>query len=102
MRRTTFVGLIRTAAVCCAVGCAASANAWDAHGHRTITRLAIDTFAAAAGATSPLPDWITSDRARAMIAYESAEPDRYRATKSNYLAHENNPEHYLDVEDVGS
>ena len=37
-----------------------------------------------------------------MIAYESAEPDRYRATKSNYLAHENNPEHYLDVEDLAS
>lgn len=108
MRQETFVGLIRAAAVCVAAGCAASASAWDAHGHRVITRLALDAFTASAGlpatdqATSPLPEWLTSDLARSMIAYQSSEADRYRGTRSNYLAHENNPEHYLDVEDLAS
>lgn len=83
-----------------------SAIAWDAHGHRVVTRLALDAFVAAAGQatsgepTSPLPDWLISDHARSMIAYQSSEADRYRGTRSNYLAHENNPEHYLDVEDL--
>jgi len=76
------------------------ALAWDAHGHRTITRLAIDGFAGAN--TLALPDWLTSDRARAQIAYQSSEADRYRGTRSNYLAHENNPDHYLDIEDLAT
>lgn len=113
MRRTTFAGLIRAAAVFIASGCAASANAWDAHGHRTITRLALDAMIVAAAEQAPrsetsgqpaatLPEWLVSDLARSMIAYQSSEADRYRGTRSNYLAHENNPEHYLDVEDLAS
>lgn len=102
MRRITCSRLIRTAVICLACGCAATASAWDAHGHRTITRLGIDSFAAAAGATSPLPEWLIAADARSMIAFEASEADRYRGTRSNYLAHENNPEHYLDVEELES
>jgi len=109
MRRPKLAGWIRTAAVCVAVGGAASAHGWDAHGHRTITRLAlyamINTAASQSADGQPaatLPDWLTSDQARSMIAYQSSEADRYRGTRSNYLAHENNPEHYLDVEDLAS
>ncbi len=102
MQRPSILSAFRAAAICIAVGCAASASAWDAHGHRTITRLAIDSFVAAAGDTSPVPEWVTSDLARSKIAYQSSEPDRYRGTNSNYLAHENNPEHYLDIEDLAS
>ena len=114
MRRTTIVGVIRAVAICITCGCAASASAWDAHGHRTITRLALDAMvlatagqstgdpAAAGNPASLLPQWITSDLARSMIAFQSSEADRYRGTKSNYLAHENNPDHYLDVEDLAS
>ncbi len=102
---------LRTLGVGCvvAVACTSPASAWDAHGHRVITRLAIDAFIAASSQPKQpdqpapaLPDWITSDHARSMIAYQSSEADRYRGTRSNYLAHENNPEHYLDVEDLES
>lgn len=109
MQTPPFLPVLRAAAICVAVGCAASAHGWDAHGHRTITRLALDAMiiaAAGQGAdgqpAATLPEWITSDQARSMIAYQSSEADRYRGTRSNYLAHENNPEHYLDVEDLAS
>jgi len=82
-----------------AAGAAAAspALAWDAHGHRTITLLAMDGFAAQ---TSGLPDWLTNSDARARVAYQASEPDRYRSTKMVYMSHENSPEHYIDIEDL--
>ena len=103
----------------------APALAWDAHGHRTITLLAIDRFerslttpptkvddapavppppgpaaeAAAVSAPAELA-WIFAAPGRAQAAYQSGEPDRYRAIRSPYLKHENDPEHYFDVEDI--
>jgi hypothetical protein len=75
---------------------ARSALAWDCHGHRTITLLALDGFAS----RSPdMPPWLKPEHARLMVASGSCEPDRWRSIKAPlYLAHENNPDHYLDID----
>ncbi len=100
MRTPTFTCMLAVAGAHVFGGHLCTALAWDAHGHRTITRLALDGFVASAGSAAPLPDWLTDESARAMVAYQSSEADRYRGTRSNYLAHENNPDHFLDVEDL--
>lgn len=74
------------------------ALAWDSAGHRTITYIALDGFKALA---PDRPAFLADDNARHMAAFQSSEPDRYRSlTKSLYLKHENEPDHYLDVEDL--
>jgi hypothetical protein len=74
-----------------------SAAAWDCNGHRAITLLGLDGLAAAA---PDAPRFLLDETARVMAASNACNPDRYRAVRSGYMAHENNPEHYLDVEDL--
>lgn len=84
-------------------GLSSPALGWDAHGHRAITLLAIDKFASevqkdeAAGRELA---FALAPSGRAQAAYQSGEPDRYRAIRLGQLKHENDPEHYLDVEDL--
>lgn len=73
---------------------AAPAAAWDAAGHRMITYLALD------GLPADAPAWLREPNVRHRIAYQSSEPDRWRGSRIIYLAHENSPEHYLDVEEL--
>lgn len=79
------------------------ALAWDAHGHRTITLLAIDKLAAdiqkdeTAGRELA---FVFTESGRAQAAYQSGEPDRFRAIRIGQLKHENDPEHYIDIEDL--
>ena len=71
------------------------ALAWDAVGHRAIAWLAIDGLDASA------PAFLKEKDAAHSTAWQAAEPDRWRNIKSpQYLAHENNPDHYLDIEDL--
>lgn len=83
---------------------AAPARAWDAHGHRTIALLAIDQFAAAEksdkDAVPGQLDWLFATDSRIQVGYQSGEPDRYRAIRSPYLKHLNDPDHYIDLEDL--
>lgn len=72
----------------------APALAWDAPGHRLITLLALD------GIPADAPSFLRDAETRAMIASQSCEPDRWRGTPSNYLRHENEMDHYLDVDDL--
>lgn len=80
----------------------ATCLAWDAHGHRTITFLAIDKM------ESKLPQddkdkllgFVFTSSGRAQAGYQSGEPDRYRAIRLGQLKHENDPEHYIDLEDL--
>ncbi len=72
------------------------AVAWDAHGHRVVTYLALDE--AAKGGT--MPAWLNDAATRQRIAYQSAEPDRWRGQPTSALKHENAPDHYLDIEDL--
>lgn len=68
--------------------------AWSAHGHRTITYLALE------GLPSDAPEWLRDASNRNRIADQSNEPDRWRGLQANTLAHENGPDHYIDVEDL--
>jgi len=75
-----------------------SALAWDAPGHRAITRVGIERF------KDKVPDsnaaWIAEDDWSIQIADLATMPDRWRNIRSPSLAHLNNPDHYLDVEDL--
>lgn len=69
---------------------AAPALAWNAHGHRTIARLALD------GLPTDMPSFLRDPEVVARIAEQACEPDRWRGTKRLVLGHELHPEHYLD------
>lgn len=71
---------------------AAPAIAWDAHGHATITFLALES------ARADLPDWLADRAAWRRVGYQASEADRFRGTRLDVLAHENNPEHYMDLD----
>ncbi len=73
---------------------AAPSRAWNAHGHRTITYLALD------GLPADMPAWLRESAYANMIAEQSTEPDKWRATRTPPMGHENSPDHYLDVEDL--
>lgn len=92
---------------------APAARAWDAHGHRVITFLALDGLPITdkparaaqpgAGDAAPpagisLPLWMTAPEFRDACAYQSAEPDRIRAQPTPSLVHLNGPDHYLDLD----
>lgn len=85
-----------------AVVCTTSVLAWDAHGHRTITWLAMDAM------QSRLPEdakkgelaFLFTESGRAQVGYQSGEPDRYRAINFGALKHENDPDHYIDIEQL--
>lgn len=78
--------------IVCICVAAPIASAWDAHGHRTVTYLALD------GLGPDFPAWLSEAAIRDRIAEQANEPDRWRGSRLKYLAHENSPEHYLDVD----
>jgi hypothetical protein len=71
---------------------AAPARAWNAHGHRTIARLAVD------GLPTDTPSWLKDPEVIARIAEQACEPDRWRSSRRLVIGHELNTEHYLDIE----
>ena len=73
---------------------AAPAAAWDAHGHRLVTHLALDSFAASA------PAWVLQNDYRTRIAFESNECDRWKGTPTHAINHVNRPEHFIDIEQL--
>lgn len=89
---------------------AAPAQAWDAHGHRLVTVLALDALpladkparAADGAQASPpavsVPLWMTTPAFRDACLYQAAEPDRVRAQPTPSLVHVNGPDHFLDVD----
>ncbi len=72
---------------------AAPGLAWDATGHRMITKLAVE------GMTNA-PDWLKDADTIAQIADGATVPDRWRSEHIAQLSHVNGPDHYLDVEDL--
>jgi hypothetical protein len=85
MRRLVIFGLLLHAAT-------PQAAAWNAHGHRTITYLALDSLPA------DLPAWMRDPDVRRRIADASNEADRYRGWRTPVLQHENEPDHYIDLD----
>jgi hypothetical protein len=69
--------------------------AWGADVHRTITLLALD------GLPADAPAWLREPDVRARAASQAVQPDRWRDSDALVLKHVNDPEHYLDVEDLG-
>ena len=91
------------ALVGCGLVAPRASHAWDTPGHRTITFLALDGFATL---TPDRPAFLADGPAREMVSFQASEPDRYRAVRTGAVGgtmkHENDPEHYLDVEDLGT
>ncbi len=72
------------------------ARAWDAYGHRLITTVALKGMASAKDS----PAWLMEPGIARMVADGAVVPDRWRSSNINQLTHVNNPEHYLDIEDL--
>ncbi len=68
------------------------AHAWDSHGHALVTYLALES------ASGELPEWLAGDTGARRAAFQASEADRFRGTRMLYLSHENNPEHYIDLD----
>src|SRR5262245_15081852 len=85
---------LRTLTVLAPLALTPLASAWDAVGHRAITWLALD------GLSPDTPAWLKEKARVHSIGWEASEPDRWRGIRSPYLAHENNPDHYIDLEDL--
>jgi len=72
-----------------------SARAWDYEGHRIINQLAL------ASLPSDFPAFVHESTAADRIAFLAVEPDRWRNVSDLPLRNENNPDHYLDLEQLG-
>ena len=83
-----------TAAASLIIALAGTAQAWDAAGHRAICWLALD------GLSPDTPAFLKDKEIVHAVGWQAAEPDRWRSQRSNYLMHENAPDHYIDVEDL--
>lgn len=81
------------AAIGAAVLCS-PALAWNAHGHRVITRLALDRLPA------DVPSFLRDEGVMSRIVEQSAEPDRWRGMRRPSILHEDNQDHYIDVDDL--
>lgn len=94
MRRTTLANLFAVTLTTAAA--VTPATAWDAAGHQLITRLALDRFSQ----RGSMPEWLKDKTITEMVVWQSGEPDRWRGLRTANLRNENEPEHYLDVEDL--
>lgn len=68
--------------------------AWDETGHIIVTRVAVRAL------PPSMPEWLRTPEVQARLEYLSAEPDRWRGRKTSVLDHINNPDHFLDVEEL--
>lgn len=73
---------------------ASLAHAWGGVGHIAITELALDA------ASDEMPAWVNDALFRQRVEFMCNEPDRRRGVGLTCLDHANNPEHYLDAEQL--
>jgi len=73
---------------------AAPASAWDGYGHRLITRLAVQNL------REDIPAWVRDDASVVACSDGAQTPDRWRGVRVAQLKHLNDPDHYIDVEDL--
>ena len=69
-------------------------QAWDYEGHRLINELAV------AGLPAEFPAFVRTPANAGRIAFLAGEPDRWKNDPGLPLRHENNPDHYLDLEQL--
>ncbi len=72
-----------------------SGFAWDYEGHRIVNQLAL------AGLPADFPAFVQTPAAAGRIAFLAGEPDRWRNSADRSLQNDNNPNHYLDLEQLG-
>lgn len=72
----------------------ASVHGWDEEGHVIVTRMAWEKL------PDDMPNWLKTPSVRYRLEYLSAEPDRWRGQHNVHLDHINNPDHYIDVEEL--
>lgn len=77
---------------------AAPAYAWDSYGHRLIAKLALEGMSKRLGADAPR--WLGDKDITGAIADSATTPDRWRSERIAQLTHLNNPDHYLDVDQL--
>jgi len=70
------------------------AAAWDYAGHRVINQLALESL------PPDFPAFVREPAAAERIAFLGGEPDRWRNTPELALRHANNPDHYIDWEQL--
>lgn len=68
--------------------------AWDYEGHRLVNQLALQTLPA------EFPSFVRTAEARERIAFLGGEADRWRNVPDYSFRHINNPDHFLDLEDL--
>ena len=83
--------IIQAAALLLMLQCAC---AWDYEGHRVVNQLAL------ASLPTNFPGFVKEPVAAERIAFLSGEPDRWRNTTDLTLKHFNNPDHYMDFEEL--
>lgn len=76
------------------LGASLHAPAWDYEGHRIVTELAL------ASVPTNFPAFALTSAARERIAFLSGEADRWRNTPDLPFKHHNDPDHYLDLDDL--
>jgi hypothetical protein len=70
------------------------ARAWDYEGHRLINQLAL------ASLPTNFPSFVRTASARERVAFLAGEPDRWRNSPDLSFKHCNEPDHYLDLDDL--
>jgi len=68
---------------------------WDYEAHRMVNQLALASLPA------DFPAFVRTPAAAERIAFLAGEPDRWRNLPDLPLRHLNNPDHYLDLEQLG-
>src|SRR5689334_2416438 len=67
---------------------------WDYEGHRSVNQLAL------ASLPTNFPAFIKTPEAQERVAFLAGEPDRWRNTQDLPLKHLNEPDHYIDLEEL--
>jgi hypothetical protein len=70
------------------------AFAWDYEGHRLVNQLALESL------PTNFPSFVRSPAAAERVAFLAGEPDRWRNTPDLPLKHVNEPDHYIDLEEL--
>src|SRR5512139_1834696 len=75
---------------------ASSVLAWDYEGHRLVNQLALAIL------PTNFPAFVRAPLAAERIAFLGGEADRWRNVQDLPLRHGNGPEHYIDIEELGT
>lgn len=71
-----------------------TSSAWDYEGHRLVNQLGLSSLPA------NFPAFAKSPAAQERVAFLAGEPDRWRNTTDLSLQHSQEPEHFIDIEEL--